>query len=121
EAVVNQLKENDHYLHRFCNPSELTIAEEVNVPEDAMSAVITGADIYLPLEGLIDFEKEIARLEKELKKWTSEVELVQKKLANKGFVEKAPEKLVQAEKQKEVDYIEKRNSVETRLNELKNR
>src|SRR5699024_6485221 len=96
-----------------------TIAEEVTVPEDAMSAVVTGAEVYLPLEGLIDFEKEVARLEKELKKWNSEVALVQRKLSNQGFVDKAPEKVVEAERQKEVDYLDKRDKVQARLNELK--
>src|SRR5699024_1346417 len=88
-------------------------------PEDAMTAIVTGAEIFLPLEGLIDFEKEIARLEKELKKWESEVELVSKKLSNEGFVNKAPEKVVEAEKQKQTDYINKREKVKQRLAELK--
>ncbi|MGO1987157.1 MAG: valine--tRNA ligase, partial [Lactococcus lactis] len=54
------------YISRFTNPSELTIAKDLAVPEQAMSAVITGAELYLPLAGLINIEEEIARLEKEL-------------------------------------------------------
>ncbi len=119
ESIQNSLDKNRSYLERFCNPSELTIATEITAPEDAMTAIVTGAEIFLPLEGLIDFEKEIARLEKELKKWESEVELVEKKLANEGFVSKAPEKVVQAEKQKQVEYIDKREKVKQRLEELK--
>ena len=117
--IVKELEKNRSYLERFCNPSSLTIAEEVEVPEQAMSSVITGAEIYLPLEGLIDFEKEISRLEKELEKWEKEVAFVQKKLSNKGFVEKAPEKLVQEEKQKEQDYLSKYERTKQRLEELK--
>src|SRR5699024_2750244 len=107
-----------HYLEYFCNPSELIISQEINAPEQAMSAVITGAELFLPLEGLIDFEKEIKRLEKELNKWGEEVERVQKKLANKGFVEKAPQKIVDEEKQKEQEYINKYNKVKARITEL---
>lgn len=118
ESIQNSLDKNRSYLERFCNPSELTIATEITAPEDAMTAIVTGAEIFLPLEGLIDFEKEIARLEKELKKWESEVELVEKKLANEGFVSKAPEKVVEAEKQKQVEYIDKREKVKQRLEEL---
>src|SRR5699024_6121707 len=99
--------------------SDLTIATTVDVPEQSMTAVITGAEVYLPLEGLIDFDKEMERLEKELDKWNKEVALVQKKLSNKGFVDKAPEKVVEGERKKEKEYKEKRKMVEERLEELK--
>ncbi|WP_106497010.1 valine--tRNA ligase [Lentibacillus sp. Marseille-P4043] len=119
EAVLAELEGERDYLERFCNPSELQIALNVNVPEKAMSAVVTGAELFLPLEGLIDFDKEIKRLESELEKWNKEVERVQKKLANKGFVSKAPQAVVDEEKQKEQDYLEKQAKVKARLTELK--
>lgn len=119
EDVKATLDKNRSYLERFCNPSELTVDTEISAPEDAMTAIVTGAEIFLPLEGLIDFEKEIARLEKELEKWESEVALVEKKLSNEKFVNKAPEKVVGAEKQKQVEYIDKREKVKQRLEELK--
>src|SRR5690625_2429045 len=118
DAVVEELKANQHYLERFCNPEQLTIAQTLDIPEKAMTAVVTRAEIYLPLEGLIDFDKEIARLEKELEKWQKEVDFVQKKLANKNFVEKAPEKLVSEQREKEVEYLDKYNRVKARLEEL---
>ena len=119
EAIAAELENNRSYLERFCNPSELIIATDVEAPSKAMSAVVTGAELFLPLEGLIDFDKEIERLEKELKKWNSEVERVQKKLANDGFVNKAPQRVVDEERQKEKDYLEKQAKVKARLDELK--
>ncbi|HLR73439.1 MAG TPA: valine--tRNA ligase, partial [Pseudogracilibacillus sp.] len=119
DAVTEELENNRLYLERFCNTDTLTIGSTIDTPEEAMSAVITGAELFLPLAGLIDVEKEIARLEKELEKWEKEVNLVQKKLSNEGFVAKAPEKVVEAERQKEKDYVEKREMVEKRLAELK--
>lgn len=119
ETIVNELESNREYIERFCNPSELIIAEKLDIPEKAISAVVTGAEIFLPLEGLIDFDKEIARLEKELTKWTKEVERVQKKLSNQGFVSKAPETVVEEEKRKEQDYLDKQTKVQARLSELK--
>ncbi|MCJ0930720.1 valine--tRNA ligase [Virgibacillus halodenitrificans] len=119
QSIMDALESNREYLQRFCNPSELVIATNVEAPEKAMSAVITGAELFLPLEDLIDFDKEIERLEKELTKWTKEVERVQKKLSNKGFVSKAPEAVVEEERQKEKDYLEKQAKVTARLNELK--
>lgn len=118
EDITAELKNNQHYLERFCNPSELIINQKVNIPEKAMSAVVTGAELFLPLEGLIDFDKEISRLEKELEKWTKEVGRVQKKLSNAGFVNKAPEPVVDEERQKEKDYLEKQSKVKARLKEL---
>ncbi len=119
EEIVQELAGNKTYLTRFCNPSELVIDTTADPQEESMTAVVTGAEIFLPLEGLIDFEKEIARLEKELEKWNSEVERVVNKLGNEGFINKAPEKLVEAERQKEKEYMHKRDVVQERLNELK--
>ncbi|MFB1051788.1 valine--tRNA ligase [Paraliobacillus sp. JSM ZJ581] len=119
ETIESQLQANRHYLERFCNTSELTIVTEVTTPEKAMSAVVTGAELYLPIEGLIDIDKEIERLNTELDKLNKEVERVQKKLGNEGFVKKAPEKVVEEERQKEKDYLNKREKVKERLQELK--
>lgn len=118
KEIEAQLEANRHYLERFCNTSELTISINVDVPEKAMSAVVTGADLYLPLEGLIDTDKEIARLQAEFDKLNKEVERVQNKLGNESFVSKAPDKVVAEEKQKEKDYLEKRSKVEERIKEL---
>lgn len=121
DAKIEQfLLENKQYIERFCNPEKLEIAQTVSAPESAMSAVITGAEIYLPLEGLIDIKAEVARLEKELVKWDNEVKRVQGKLNNERFVSKAPEAVVAAEKEKEKDYLEKQIAVAERIATLKN-
>ncbi|MFC7061632.1 valine--tRNA ligase [Halobacillus seohaensis] len=119
DQVVAELEKNRSYLERFCNPSELSIATELQVPEKAMSAVVTGAELYLPLSGLINIDDEIKRLEKEREKWDNEVNRVQKKLSNEGFVSKAPEHVVEEERKKENDYLDKRAKVEARMKELK--
>nr|WP_026681295.1 valine--tRNA ligase [Priestia megaterium] len=119
QKIVDELEKHRDYLERFCNPNKLIIATNISVPEKAMSAVVTGAELYFPLEGLIDFNKEIDRLEKELTKWTQEVERVQKKLGNQGFVNKAPQAVVEEERQKEKDYLDKQAKVRARLEELK--
>ncbi len=118
EGIATQLENNRPYLERFCNTSSLTIGTDVASPEKAMSAVITGAELYLPIEGLIDIDKEIGRLKGELEKLNKEVERVQKKLSNEGFVSKAPEKVVEEERQKEKDYLDKRAKIQERLQEL---
>ncbi|SEU08709.1 valyl-tRNA synthetase [Salinibacillus kushneri] len=116
--IQEGLQKNRHYLERFCNPSELTIDTAIDVPEKAMSAVVTGAEVYLPLEGLINIEEEIERLQKEWNKWNSEVERVEKKLANEKFVQNAPADIVEQEREKGKDYEDKREKVEQRLKDL---
>ncbi|GEM03821.1 valine--tRNA ligase [Halolactibacillus miurensis] len=118
DEVKTALKTQSHYIEKFCHTENLTIDTKVTVPEKAMSAVITGAELFLPLEGLIDIEKEMARLTQEFEKLNKEVERVEKKLSNPGFVNKAPESVVQEELRKKLDYIEKREKVEARIKEL---
>ncbi|MGA9225669.1 MAG: valine--tRNA ligase [Mesobacillus sp.] len=119
EKTLNTLEGNRGYIVRFCNPENLQIGLEVDAPEKAMTAVVTGLEIIMPLEGLINIDEEIARLQKEKEKLDKEVERVQKKLANEGFVKKAPEKVIDEERAKEKDYVEKRTAVEARINELR--
>lgn len=113
------LTENTSYIERFCNPEELTISSEIVAPDLAMSAVLTGAEIFLPLAGLINIEEEIKRLEKELVKWTDEVKRVQGKLGNERFVANAPEEVVEAERAKEKDYLDKQAAVTERIRSLR--
>lgn len=119
--IAGKLESNRSYLDRFCNPSELLIGTDVALDggEKAMTAVVTGAELILPLQGLINIDEEIARLNKELARLDKEVERVQKKLSNQGFIAKAPANVIEEEKAKEKDYVEKRDAVQTRIDELK--
>ncbi|MEV2336112.1 valine--tRNA ligase [Paenibacillus larvae] len=116
---LNILHKNEEYVRRFCNTSVLEISEALASPDKAMTAVVTGAELFLPLAGLIDIAQEIARLEKELQTLHGEVARIEKKLANEGFMAKAPEKVIEEEKAKLADYSEKRDKVIARLAELK--
>ncbi|RXY98277.1 valine--tRNA ligase [Fictibacillus sp. S7] len=119
EEVLQALEVNRAYIEKFCNPSSLKLGTGLSAPDKSMSAVLTGVEMYLPLEGLINLEEEIQRLEKEVEKYNKEVERVQKKLGNEGFMKKAPEKVIEEERAKEKDYSEKREKVLQRIQELK--
>ncbi|CAM3822446.1 valine--tRNA ligase [Alkalicoccus chagannorensis] len=119
-AVEAQLLRGQSYLDKFCNPSELRIGTGLEAPEKSMSSVLSGVELYMPLEGLLDLDAEIKRLEDEKKRLDGEVTRVQKKLANEGFTAKAPAHVVEEEREKERDYTEQREKVSARLEELKN-
>lgn len=119
EQLLDIVNRNGHYIRRFCNTSEYEASMDAAVPDKAMTAVVTGAELYLPLSGLIDISQEIARLEKELEHLNKEVERIEKKLANEGFVAKAPAKVIEEERAKMADYADKRDKVLARIEELK--
>ncbi|MDW3899213.1 valine--tRNA ligase [Staphylococcus saprophyticus] len=119
ENIKETLLNNSNYIDRFCHPSVLTIDTTIEIPEKAMASVTTAGEVVLPLEGLIDMDKEIARLENELLKWEKELDRVNKKLANENFVNKAPEKVINEEREKKQTYQEKYDGVKLRINQLK--
>ena len=110
---------NQDYIERFCHPKHLEIASDVQAPTLAMTAVISGAEVYIPLAGLVDLEQEIARLDKEREKLANEVKRGQKKLGNQGFVNNAPSAVVAEEKEKLAGYQEKLSVTEARITEVK--
>ncbi|SDE45283.1 valyl-tRNA synthetase [Bhargavaea beijingensis] len=119
DATQAALENNRAYLERFCNPETLDISRDLAAPEKSMSAVVTGAELFMPLEGLINIEEELARLEKELGKWQGELKRVEGKLSNERFVSKAPAAVVEEERAKQKDYQEKYDAVQKRIAELK--
>ncbi|AIQ48972.1 valine--tRNA ligase [Paenibacillus sp. FSL R7-0273] len=117
--TLSIISRNDNYIGRFCNTSSFEAGLEPQTPDKVMSAVVTGAELLLPLSGLIDIDQEILRLEKEVQTLNSEVERVEKKLGNQGFVAKAPAKVIEEERAKQADYSAKREKVLARIAELR--
>ncbi|SEN33919.1 valine--tRNA ligase [Lihuaxuella thermophila] len=118
EKTLNYMRRGEMWIRQQCNPENLIIGSDISISEKAMTAVVTGAEILLPLAGLIDIDQEVERLKKELKTLNAEVERVQKKLSNQEFINKAPAHVVEEERKKEKDYLEKREKVKARLAQL---
>ena len=110
---------NKEYIQRFCHPKKLEIGPDVAAPTLAMTSVITGAEVYLPLADLIDLNDEIKRLQKETSKLEKEVARGEKKLGNEKFVANAPETIVNKEKEKRADYKDKLAATNDRIEALK--
>ena len=93
--------------------------EKKEIAEDAVSIVVPGATVYLPLEDLVDFEQEMERLTKEEEKLTKEIARAKGMLSNEKFLSKAPEKKVQEEKEKLEKYTQMLAQVQERMAGLK--
>ena len=84
-------------------------------PENAMAAVVTGIEVYLPLAGLIDVEKETQRLSKELAAMEKDLQRAGSKLNNAGFLAKAPEDVIAKERAKYEELSGKIEAVKKRM------
>lgn len=119
DATENIFTANKAYIVRFCNPETLEIGQNIETTEEAVTAIISGGEVRMPLAGLIKLEDEILRLEGEAAKLEKEVDRVVKKLGNERFVSKAPDAVVEGERAKEKDYREKLATVNERITSLK--
>ncbi|OOM77571.1 valine--tRNA ligase [Clostridium puniceum] len=107
------------YIEKLASASEVEfIADKNNVPTNAVSLVVKGGELFMPLLDLVDKEKELDRLNKELKKLEGEIDRIDKKLGNQGFVAKAPAVVIEAEKEKRVKYVEMLEAVKVRIEAL---
>ncbi|MDO4799000.1 MAG: valine--tRNA ligase [Bacillota bacterium] len=93
------------YLVSLANCSEVTsVASRDQIPANSVAVHVKGAELYLPLNELIDIEKEKQRLQKEIAKLEQEVARIDTKLSNPGFTSKAPEKVIEDERKKMEEY-----------------
>lgn len=110
------MEDGKEYFKSLASASEVEIQDNKDgIPEDAVSVVIDGVELFIPLDELVDFEKEKERLNKERDKALAEIKRVEGKLNNPGFVNKAPAKLVEEEKAKKEKFEEILHTIEERL------
>ena len=107
------------FLKTLAYASEISVQEgKDGIGSDAVSCVVEKATIYMPFADLVDVEKELERLKGEKDKMLKEIERVDKKLANQGFVSKAPKNVIDEEKAKGEKYRAKLSQIEERLKQL---
>ena len=96
---TDTFKKGSSFFERLASASDVTVGKNLKV-ENAAMAVTDSAKIYLPMGDLIDREAELKRLRKDLENCEKEIKSTEGKLANKEFVSKAPEKVVNVEREK---------------------
>ncbi len=117
ESKSSVVEINQGYIKALAKIKDLVIGKNMTREKNSALAVATGFEIFIPLEGLIDIEKEKARISKEIKNIVAEQEKYNKKLSNPNFVAKAPEAEVERIKQKLADT---QNKIATLEETLKN-
>ena len=117
--ICKMFEDGSAFLERLASVSSLeTKAAKEGIPANAVTAVFDGGEVYIPLEDLIDIEKELARLAGEKDKLAGEIKRGEGKLGNEQFVNNAPEKVVNAEREKLAKYKEMYKGVEERIKVL---
>ncbi len=108
------------FFEKLAGASETLIKEDKkDIADNAVNTVVEGAEIYIPLDELVDKEKELQRLSAEKAKLESEIKRVESKLSNESFVSKAPQKVVDEEKAKGEKYREMLAKVEESIEKLR--
>lgn len=116
DDIINQVKKSEALIRSMGNLSEIKYYKNKSeITGDVTSGVVDGLEIYVPLDDLIDYAQELERLTKEIKKLKEEVDRIEKKLSNPGFVEKAPDAVIIEEKLKLSKYNDQLIKVEDRL------
>ena len=127
EAVVHSdedgsrriIRSHEHLITNLARLTSLSVDRNARRPKAAATGVVDGATIYVPLEGVIDFSKEIQRLEKEIGKLAQEFATVNKKLGNDAFLSRAPADVVAKVRDKQTLLSEKMEKLQGNLDRIR--
>jgi len=117
-SMVNQLNLWEIYVKRLANFDQVIISNEV--PEDSIALVLSWGVAYVKLKEIVDIQAELKRLLGEKERLLKEVERSEKLLSNQNFLQKAPEKVINEEKEKYERYKQMLLSVEQQIERIEN-
>lgn len=120
EGFAHLLGGNQAYIQEMGRVKRLTVETSLDQkPAQAVSAVTALAEIYVLLEGVLDVDKEVARLEKDLKNAQAELDKALGKLGNQQFLARAPREVISKEEAKAEEARQKKEGIQQRLQILK--
>lgn len=109
------------FFEKLASASEVSVQRDKSgIDSNAVNVVVESAEIFIPMGELVDKEKELARLNSEKKRLESEIKRVDGKLSNQGFVSKAPQKVIDEEKEKGIKYSQMLEKVLESIKNLEN-
>ncbi|MED5433901.1 MAG: valine--tRNA ligase [Candidatus Neomarinimicrobiota bacterium] len=115
ESIIRDYRD---IIKSLASVDNITFSNDKKKPEKSATVITHQMEIFVPLEGLIDFEIEISRLSKRLNELDKHVISIKQKLSNKNFVDRAPKEIVSHEKQKLDDMLVEYNLVKQNLDIL---
>lgn len=102
---AEKLQDQSWIFSKFLSVESLEFNPDLTKPKASASALVKGTEIFVPLEGLIDLDKERERIQNEIKKTEGFLKSVEGKLSNEKFVKNAPDQVVERERQKKADAL----------------
>ncbi len=106
ETLTKVIVGQSEYLKRLAKVSQLTVGKDIPKPPHTATAVVRQMELFIPLEGLIDLDRELQRLEKQIAGMEGRLAGIHKKLSNENFVSRAPAKVIKHERSKQAEYEE---------------
>ncbi len=118
DADLRLLEADFGYLQKLAGVSEFTAAPDLAKPPHSAVAIAAGMELYVPLEGLVDFDAERTRLAREREKASADLERLEKKLSNEGFLAKAAVDVIDKDRAKAAELAESVEALGAQLAEL---
>ncbi len=118
DGRADLLRSHSAYVMALANLSDFAIERDVGQPESSATAVVREMEIFLPLADLIDLQKERERLKREIEDTEGRLHKANAKLSNADFVEKAPDHVVEKERQKQATYQEELEKLQASYEKL---
>ncbi|MCK5508302.1 MAG: class I tRNA ligase family protein, partial [Desulfobacterales bacterium] len=116
---IETIRQYQDIIINLAGLKSFSVSEAEKKPKSSATAIVNEASIFVSLEGIIDFAKEAARLEKEINKLTKEISTVSNKLGNENFLNKAPADVVEKVKEKNMALLEKQQKLQANLEKIK--
>ena len=115
DEIKNTLQGQSLYIKELARVEQLKTGPNIEKPNVSASSVLEGMDLIIPLEGIMDFQEERNRVEKELKKIEKDLIFLDKKLSNPNFVKKAPAEVIEKDEQRKTALSEKQVKLQIHL------
>ena len=119
DSEINAINHYRHLISKLSNIDKIDLGIKIEKPSNSAIAVCRIAEIYIPLGELVDKKEEILKLNKRLSELDKLIVSIEAKLSNKQFIDKAPEKVVDGEKNKLNDFIIEREKILSNIEVLK--
>ena len=119
ELESTTIEKNINLLNRLAKIDHIKTGANIKKPNQSATAIMKNIELFIPLKGLIDLNEEIARLEKQIEDMNGRLNAINRKLDNQNFIDRAPQQVIDHEKNKKADYELQLKKIEDNLKSLK--